>query len=122
MRIIYSDIYKKYFPIVWKYTEFTEIEKKRLCLWAKRFKIDTKTNEFKKARYGPRYIITYNFDSYNVDEIINMIMNNQFDEQGLIAINSIIYSHKYTTLLSFYFFPILTTEHFNQLIKNNKNE
>ena len=125
MGILYSDIYKKYFPLKIRYTEFTEREKRVLCRWAKNFESDIHCREIQEAKNIARcgledcYIRTYDMSVYSADTIIDMITKNQFDEQWLHIINLIIYGHKYNFLLSclpWFFFPMLTKERYEFLL------
>lgn len=108
MGIIHSKIYKNYYPVTSRYTEFTEKERDILCSWTKRFEVDVHVHEINQVKKGLDSFFTYDLDKYREikDELIVMIKKNQFDENGLDVINDIIYSHKYNAVLSMYLFPV----------------
>lgn len=54
-----SKIYSNYFPIMRKYTQFDENEKKKLCKWASVFRDEVLTREIEKSRKGYGYYSTY---------------------------------------------------------------
>lgn len=107
MGVIYSEIYKKYFPLKGMFTEFTEQDKKRLCRWANNFRTEVNVRESEMFYKGRRLFPTYNLNRYNEKIMIDMIMRNCFNEEYLGILNAIIYRHKYNAALSIWLFPMI---------------
>lgn len=121
-----SKLYKEYFPITEKYTQFSEKEKKILCEWARSFKTDVIHREISKAKQGFVYFPTYDMRQYDWRIMVDMIQDNYIkDDIYLVYLNFILYGHKYNALLSFYIFPVIKQENIKSLIgsmQNNLND
>jgi len=117
--MLYSKIYKRHFPVLSKYTEFTEEEKKTLRKWVNTFEIDCEARRESYRHSGILYYQDFNLDLFEPKKINEMIDKNQFDDLNLAILNIIIYRHKYNAFLSIWCFPLLTNDVARRYIKDS---
>lgn len=119
--MIYSKIYKSYYPIKTglDIQLINEKERRIISKWLSGIKMDIECynyNEIKKsikcgADYAKQIKITY---KGNIKDVANRIKEKrfcgEFDKYDIDFINQVIYRHKYNWFLSSFFFPIQNTK------------
>lgn len=117
-----SKLYKQHFPILSRYTEFTEKEKNKLCIWAGMFKKEVVYREWRKINSAHKVeFCSYFMKSYNLEKMTEMINKNHFDEENLFWLNAILYRNKYNFVMSLWLFPVLQPQFVKILEDKLKN-
>ena len=117
-----SKIYSNYFPVKSNVTKFNEEEKQTLCKWVSAFRTEVLERETNKSRRGYCRFLTYDMDRFDEDSLKSMINDNCFTEKGLAMLNSVIYRHKYNSVLSLFCFPMLTRSKIEKLFGNTASK
>lgn len=115
MKLLYSKLYKKYYPIKGSATlyEMDEIELNVLIKWIKNIENEISVwnieSEMRAMRRGSglcRQIkLTY---SKPIKSLYSLLKNKQFsmlDEEELTFVNDVLYIHKYNSVISWFTFP-----------------
>lgn len=63
--MLYSRIYKEYFPLKHNYTFFTDNEKKIISKWINTFRQEVRIREYSLLEKGYNYIPTYRLYDFN---------------------------------------------------------